>query len=164
MYISQQPDSVFYKYSPKCVALWFIVESEDPLPETCHVDVFYESMDLEMMSPVLVEPSTMESLVVDRDHTNKTITFHCRLSDISKNHMGKRFVFGISFPGKETLFTTPVDMLSKQVRPRKRKRTSEEPLSTTTVPETKKRTMRDILLNVEGLLQILRKASDLPPL
>jgi hypothetical protein len=161
MRIVDQPESVFYKYSPKCVSLQFTVEAL-VLPENCRVDVYYESLDPETVTPLLVTSPIMESLVMDRNLENTILTCRCRLNDISKNHMRRRFVFGVSFPEDESLprlFTTSIDMRSKQVRPRKRKR--EQSTTTTTVQqlppvavvvEKKKRSLREIVLNMETIL------------
>jgi hypothetical protein len=152
MRIVLQPENVFYKYSPKCVSLQFTIEALT-IPENCQVHVFYESSDPETITPVLVPSPIMESLVMERNLDNTILTCRCRLNDISKNHMRQRFVFGIFFPDDESfprLFTTPVDMLSKQVRPRKRKLST----ITTVVPVVpkKKRSLREVVQNIETLL------------
>jgi hypothetical protein len=159
MYITEQPISIFYRYSPKRACLQFSVEGENLSTEEFKVDLFYEVLDTES-PPLRVHMNLIDDLRFTLNSDKTSLTFRCRLTDISKNHLGKRFIFGIqhsSFQSlNDMLFTDPVTMLSKQTNTRKRKQTTQQPSSI--VKQAKKKTsIRDIVKSVEDRVFMIEK-------
>jgi hypothetical protein len=153
-YIVEQPISVFYRYSPKRAYIQFVLGGVS-VPETCSVDVFYESSG-PGSDPRLVRTNILEMIRMERNEDQTLLTIQCRLHDISKNHMKQRFVFGLRVENDDAplLFTTAVEMLSKQSKSRKRKRDLGISLLPVAKSE-KKSTFRDVLTRVELRLEFI---------
>lgn len=151
MNIIQQPPKTFYRYSPKKTFIQFVIGGPD-IPETCTIELFYEAggpEEEEHPRPVLKD--MLESVHMERNQEKTRLVVRCRLNDISKNHMRQKFVFGIHLDDNDSiLFTTPVEMLSKETKSRNRLRNQVK-------NNVRKTSFRDIVNNVEQRLIMIEK-------